>query len=61
VNQPADGAAKTKAKASAIPAVSLYHLGDDLGEKNNAAAREPERVKRLQAMLAAWRKDVGAE
>jgi arylsulfatase A-like enzyme len=61
VNQPPDGAAKMKAKASTTPAVSLYHLSDDLGEKNNLAAGEPERVKRLQAMLATWRKDVEAQ
>lgn len=38
----------------------LYHLREDISEKNNLAAQQPERVKSLLAELAAWQKDVGA-
>jgi len=38
----------------------LYNLKDDPGERNDLAAREPERAKALQAKLAAWRASVGA-
>jgi arylsulfatase A-like enzyme len=38
----------------------LYHLADDLGEKNDLAEREPDRVRRLAAKLENWRKEVGA-
>lgn len=31
--------------------VELYHLGDDLSEKNNLAVTQPERVKSMQARL----------
>ncbi len=31
--------------------VQLYNLADDLGETKNLAAREPERVKRMKALL----------
>ncbi len=31
--------------------VQLYHLGDDLGEKNNVAAENADRVKEMQATL----------
>lgn len=41
-------------------AIELYNLRDDLGEKNNLAAGEPDRVKMLKSKLDAWRKDVGA-
>jgi arylsulfatase A-like enzyme len=30
----------------------LFHLSEDLGEKNDLAAREPERVKQLDAQIA---------
>ncbi|MGN6554374.1 MAG: sulfatase [Verrucomicrobiota bacterium] len=40
--------------------VELYNLADDVGEKHNLAADHPEKVKDLQAKLAAWRKEVGA-
>jgi len=71
VNQPAIEATKGKGKgknkagdgtAAAAPATGpaplLFHLGDDLGEKRNLAAREPGRLRELEAALAAWRKDV---
>ncbi|HEU0119877.1 MAG TPA: sulfatase/phosphatase domain-containing protein, partial [Bryobacteraceae bacterium] len=38
----------------------LFHLRDDLGEKIDRAAGEPERVRELAAKLAAWREAVGA-
>ncbi|MFO1485476.1 MAG: sulfatase [Verrucomicrobiaceae bacterium] len=41
-------------------ALELYNLREDIGEQNNLAAKEPERVKTLQAELQAWLKDVGA-
>jgi arylsulfatase A-like enzyme len=61
----AAGKAKGKAKsAGAEPPgeaePQLFHLGDDLGESNDRAAREPARVRELGAALAAWRADVGA-
>ena len=41
-------------------ALELYNLAQDLGEKTNLAAQQPERVKELHAKLVAWRKEVGA-
>ena len=41
-----------------IPSL-LLDLTADLGEKNNLAAQNPEIICRLEAALAAWRKDVG--
>jgi arylsulfatase A-like enzyme len=38
----------------------LYNLKDDLGEKNDLAAAQPEKVKGLHEMMLAWRKEVGA-
>ena len=38
----------------------LYNLRDDVGEKNNLAAAQPERANDLHAKLAAWRKQIGA-
>jgi arylsulfatase A len=35
--------------------VELFNLAEDVGETNNLAAREPERVSQLRARLAAWR------
>jgi arylsulfatase A-like enzyme len=40
--------------------VELFNLKTDLGEQNNLAGKEPEKVKALQARLAQWRRDVGA-
>ena len=37
------------------PDFQLYNLSTDLGETNNLAAAHPERVKELQALLAAER------
>jgi arylsulfatase A-like enzyme len=41
-------------------ALELYNLKDDIGEKNNLAAKEPDKVKELHDMLKAWRKETGA-
>ncbi len=39
----------------------LYNLEDDIGEKNNLANENPEKVRRLQELLRSWRKNVGAK
>ena len=41
--------------------MELYDLKNDLREKNDLAAAEPQRVAALRAQLDAWRKDVGAQ
>lgn len=38
----------------------LYNLRDDVGERNNLAAAQPERVAELHKQLSAWREAVGA-
>lgn len=40
--------------------LELYNLEDDLGETTNLAGKMPERAKKLQEKLAAWRQAVGA-
>jgi len=40
--------------------LELYNLKDDIGETTNRAAEKPELAKKMQAMLASWRKSVGA-
>jgi arylsulfatase A-like enzyme len=40
--------------------LELYNLKDDLGERNNLAARMPARARELQAKLAAWRQALKA-
>jgi arylsulfatase A-like enzyme len=60
VNQPRPDAPKAGKKAKTERSVSLYRLGDDLGEKKDLAAQQRERVGQMQAALAAWRKDVGS-
>jgi arylsulfatase A-like enzyme len=40
--------------------LELYNLRTDIGEKRDLAAREPERVTRLLALLARWRQQTGA-
>ncbi len=39
----------------------LYHLKDDLGEKNDLAAREPARTQRLHRKLFAWLAETRAQ
>jgi len=38
----------------------LFNLRDDIGEKNNLAAENPEKVKEIQDKIAAWRGNVNA-
>lgn len=40
--------------------LELYNLADDLGETTNLAEKMPEKARRLQTMLADWRRAVGA-
>jgi arylsulfatase A-like enzyme len=40
--------------------LELYNLRDDIGEKNNLAAKMPERAKQLHEQLLAWRKELKA-
>ena len=41
-------------------ALELYNIPQDIGEKNDLAAQQPEKVKALHEKLVAWRKEVGA-
>lgn len=43
------------------PALELYNLDDDVGERVNVAAREPALVKQLHGILGEWRHDVAAK
>ena len=40
--------------------LELYNLKDDIGEKHNLAAAQPDKVKELHAQLLAWRKELHA-
>lgn len=40
--------------------LELYNLRDDLSEKRNLAAEQPEKVKELHAKLVAWRTEIKA-
>ncbi len=39
----------------------LYNLREDIGEKQNLAASNPDKVRELHGKLAAWRESVGAK
>ncbi len=41
--------------------VELYNLKKDIGEKNDLAAKMPQKAKQLRDMLGAWRKEVDAK
>ena len=41
--------------------VHLYHLGEDIGEKNDLAAKHPQRVNAMREKLHAWYKQVDAK
>jgi arylsulfatase A-like enzyme len=41
--------------------VELYNLAQDIGEKTDLAAKEPERVNQLRAELHAWQIEVAAK
>jgi hypothetical protein len=58
VNQPSNDAGKAKAKKKETAGAMLFNLANDLGEKSDLSAKEPQKVRQLQAALAAWRKDV---
>ncbi len=38
--------------------IGLYNLDDDIGEQNNLAERQPDRVKAMLAKIEAWKADV---
>ncbi|MEQ8788391.1 MAG: sulfatase [Pirellulaceae bacterium] len=40
--------------------LELYDLENDLSERNNLAAKQPDLAAKLQTMLAAWREETGA-
>jgi len=40
--------------------LELYDLKNDLGEKNNLAAKMPKQAQELRQMLETWRREVGA-
>lgn len=41
--------------------VELYNLADDIGEKNDLAAKMPQKAQQLKQRLDAWLKETGAE
>jgi len=41
--------------------VQLYNLADDIGERNNLAQQQPERVAQMRAKLHEWYKQVDAK
>jgi arylsulfatase A-like enzyme len=41
--------------------LELYNLKEDIGEKNDLAAKAPEKVKEMQGMLNEWRQRVNAQ
>ena len=41
--------------------LDLFNLAQDTAEKNNLAAREPDRVRAMRAKLAAWREATGVQ
>lgn len=40
--------------------IELYNLESDVGERNNLAAKEPQRVSALHARMKEWRKEIAA-
>jgi arylsulfatase A-like enzyme len=41
-------------------ALELYNIPQDIGERRNLSAENPDKVKELHAKLIAWRKEAGA-
>ena len=41
--------------------LELYHLKEDIGERNNLAAQMPAKAEQMRRMLALWRHHVGAQ
>jgi arylsulfatase A-like enzyme len=56
-----DGDWKLVELYDAPDAPELYNLKDDIGEKTNLAARQPERVRAMRSALAGWRTAIGAQ
>ncbi len=54
---PAGGHGKICAVQSSTADVELYNLKDDIGEKNNLAAKHPEKLKELAAQWDKWNAD----
>lgn len=52
---------RAKADRAKVGASGLYNLATDVGEKNDLAAQEPERVKAMQATLEAYLRDAVPE
>lgn len=40
--------------------VELYNLAEDIGERNNLASENPEKVAELREQLESWREEIGA-
>jgi hypothetical protein len=38
----------------------LYNITEDIGEKNNMAAKLPDKTKQMHKLLQSWRKSVNA-
>jgi arylsulfatase A-like enzyme len=43
------------------PRFELYNVKEDIAEKHDLAAAEPERVQKMKSKLEAWQKEVGAK
>ena len=41
--------------------LELYNLQDDIGERHNLAAEQPQKAAELNRRLQAWRSSVGAD
>jgi len=41
--------------------VDLYNLKDDVGERTDLAAKEPDKAKELRAALTDWRRAIAAQ
>lgn len=41
------------------PGPALYHLEEDFAETRNLATKDPERLRRMSALLRTWESDVG--
>jgi arylsulfatase A-like enzyme len=49
-----DSTADGEEDKKGVTPLKLYHLGRDIGEANDLAAKEPERVKELEAVWQKW-------
>ncbi|MEM9281737.1 MAG: sulfatase-like hydrolase/transferase [Verrucomicrobiota bacterium] len=56
----ADGLVKEEFRIEAIPTgMQLYHLGEDPGETENLASKNPERVQAMEKVYQEWRSEMG--